>query len=190
MTLMLALTALLLSLGVLGLYRAWQGRTIAAPRRRLLVTASWAVLALGIIVWCIGRNADIAVPQAVTLAMLLALAGIGAHAMTLRRMDKAARNGAALEPAARPANTRNRIARLVGSLVVVPLLGLAIGMAWFIWVPGLEADRLMGLGFSATLVAAIGLLLLLASRQPARTATIQAVIALVVAGALLPAVLG
>jgi hypothetical protein len=177
-----ALAGLLLIAGLAGLHRAWRDRRIAS--RRLLVAASWLALAAGVAVWSVARNADIAVPQAVTLAMLLGLAAVAAQAFTLRPSARVARDGGALEPASRPAK---RIARLAGSLLLVPLLGLVAGLAWFAWIPGREADRLMGEAFAALLAAATGLVVLLASTRPMRMLAILAAVTLALAGALMPA---
>jgi hypothetical protein len=180
-----ALAGLLLIAGLAGLHRAWRDRRIAP--HRLLVAASWLALAAAVAVWSVTVNADIAVPQAVTLAMLLGLAAVAAQAFTLRPSARVARDGGALEPASRPAKTANRIARLTGSLLLVPLLGLVAGLAWFAWVPGREADRLMGEAFAALLAAAIGLVALLASTRPMRMLAILAAVTLALAGALMPA---
>lgn len=176
---------LLLGGGIAGLYHAWKDRRLPGARRRLLVAGCWLVIAAGIALWCVGTNSGVAISQAVVAAMLLALAAVALQAFSLRRAGRQ-RNGGAMEPAVRPANLSNRLARLAGSLVVVPSLGVVAGLAWFAWVPGLEADRLMGMAFLAIAVAATGFVVLLASARPTRMLLILCVMILAVTGVLLP----
>jgi len=163
-----ALAALLLAAGLAGLYRAWRGRRLSAPQRRLWTALGWLLLAAGVVLWCSGLSAGVAVAQAMTLAMLLGLAAVAAHATGLRRAAHEGRGREAAQPPVRAANMVVRGARLLGSLVVVPALGLAAGLVWYALVPGNESDRLMGQAIVALLVAAMALVALLASQRPVR----------------------
>ena len=166
-----------LCLGLAGLYLRWR-----EPRRRgrVWLVAGWGLVGLGLTGWLISGHGDVAMSDAVILAMVLALAAVASHA-------------AALAPAPRPSRTRaqsdndglvlgrgywNRVmARLLGSVIAAPAAGLMTGALWYARVPGDAADRLMMMAVIAVAGTAIAWVVQLASPRPWRTLAVISAVA-------------
>jgi hypothetical protein len=158
-----------MALGLAGVFRAWRGRGGRAPGRRLGLAAGWLLVALGVGLWARAAG-DVGAAQAVAAAMLLALAGVGAHGLVLshpRKPPRETRTEAGVAPPT-PGSAAHAAARLAGSLAAAPAFGLLTGLQVCRLGAGAEATRLVGFAFVAVLAAALGLVWVLASARPIR----------------------
>jgi hypothetical protein len=163
--------------GLACLYLRWR-----EPRRRGRgwLVAGWGLVLFGLAGWCLSGHGDVALSDAVTLAMVAALGLIAGHAVTLAP--------AARTPRARASSDNDGlvlgrgywgrvVARLLGSVVAAPVAGLMAGALWYARVPGDPADRLMMMAVIAVAGMAIAVVVQLASTRPWRSLAIIGVIA-------------
>lgn len=179
MTIALSTLALAAGLGVT--FGVWRR---LAERGWLL--AGWALMGLGLAGWAASSNADVGLSRGVAALMLLALIAVGAYSLTLAGRRKAATERLSADTLGLgPGAWARGTARLLGSLLAAPAAGMAAGLAWMAWAPGVEASRLIGMATVVCLATAIGLTVLLASARPSRIALALALIALALTAAVL-----
>ncbi len=166
-----------LCLGLACLYLRWR-----EPRRRgrAWLAVGWGLVAVCLAGWCLAGSGDVALPNAVTLAMVAALGLVAGHAVSLAPAGRT--------PRARASSDNDRlalghgywgrvVARLLGSVVAAPAAGLMTGALWDARVPGDAADRLMMMAVIAVVVTAIAWVVQLASTRPWRSLAIISAIA-------------
>lgn len=175
--LLLPLAVAALAAGLACLFLSWRARTAPIERRRYGAAGGWALIALGVVIWAHDVGPDVGAAQAVAVAILLALVGVGAHSLSQPAPRKTPREPARPASAAPPAGRRvssRLLARLVGSLAAAPALGVALGLVFMRWGPGSEATRLVAMAFAVVLGAAAALVYALASARPGRAAGLLA----------------
>ncbi len=181
--------SLSLVLGLAAVYLTWRRKGARDGLWRHGLPAGWALLALGLGGWATTVSADQGLALAAVLVMVLALAIVAAHG--LAQPAKSVKAGRIREDSSRDSLTLGRgywgrvAVRLTGSLLIVPAFGIAAGLLWYAYVPGDEADRLIGMALISTLAAATALVILLASRRPYRSAAVLTLATLVAAGLVL-----
>jgi hypothetical protein len=170
--------SLSLGLGLAALYLRWRDRKASNKSqdwRRFAVPAGWGLIVLGLNGWLFSGAGDVAVSDAVTLVMMLAIAVIGAHALTLDGPKKAVR--ARSEPNPESDNDGLELgrgywsrvaARMLGCVVAAPAIGLMAGALWRAYAPGDKADTLMMMATIALLVMPVAWVIQLASTRPWR----------------------
>ncbi|WP_443749839.1 hypothetical protein [Asticcacaulis solisilvae] len=161
------LAGLCLLAGLALLYLRWRDRA----RSRWFVSAGWVLAVAGLTGWTLGGSADVALSNAVTLAMTAALAVIAGHALTLPKAAKAARERTVEDDnlPKRPGYWSRVAARLLGTVVAAPAAGLMAGTLWRAYGPGDEADGLMMMATIAIAVMAGGWVWQLADIRPWRS---------------------
>lgn len=167
--------------GVLVLRRCWaQGSTSAGPWR-YGVAGGWALVAAGLGAFVAATKPDygLAVGALVAMAAPLVLVMPAARGWAPRPPRQEERD----QPPP-PAGKRSRsIARLVGCLLVAPILGLAAAVAWQAHVPGVPADKLLGAACIAPIAFAAAMVASLGAARPWRVTGASAVLAAVLAAA-------
>lgn len=162
----------LLSLsGLLAIFLTWRRRGVRAGLWRWGLPAGWALLCLGLGLWMVSTNTDQGLALGSVVVMVLACAILARQGLALlgkpakvQPVRETEADGLALGKGYWGRAT----IRLAGSLLVVPVFGMLAGLLWRAYVPGDEADRLMGLAIVAMLAMTAGLVIQLASRRPYR----------------------
>lgn len=178
--------SLSLVLGLAAVYLTWRRKGARDGLWRHGLSAGWALLALGLGGWATTVSADQGLALAAVLVMVLALAIVAAHG--LAQPAKSVKAGRVRDEGASDSLTLGagywgRVAvRLTGSLLIAPAFGISMGLAWCAYVPGDDADRLIGMALVSTLAAATALVILLASRRPWRSAAGLTFVTLMAAG--------
>lgn len=162
----------LLSLsGLLVIFMTWQRRGVRAGLWRWGLPAGWALLCLGLGLWTISTNPDQGLALGSVLVMVLACALLAWQGLKLtgKPAKTQIERESATDTIALGKGYWGRVTvRLAGSLLIVPVFGMLAGLLWRVYVPGDEADRLMGLAIVAILAMTAGLVIQLASRRPYR----------------------
>ena len=163
--------------GLACLYLHWR-----EPRRyrRAWLAAGWSLIALGVMGWLWDGSADVALSDAVTLAMVLALGLIAGHAATLAPASRVTRTRASSDNDGLVLGRgywSRVVARLLGFGLAAPAAGLTMGALWYARVPGEAADRLMMMAAIVVVVMAISWVVQLASTRPWRCLAIVTAVA-------------
>ena len=163
--------SLLSLLGLLAIFLTWRRRGVRAGLWRWGLPGGWALLCLGLAVWMVSTNPDQGLALGSVMAMVLACAILAWQGLKLTGQPAKAQieRESATDTIALGKGYWGRVmVRLIGCLVVTPAFGALLGLLWLAYVPGDEADRLMGLAFVAMLAMTAGLVIQLASRRPYR----------------------
>ncbi len=162
----------LLSLsGLLVIFMTWQRRGVRAGLWRWGLPAGWALLCLGLGLWTISTNPDQGLALGSVLVMVFACALLAWQGLKLtgKPAKTQIERESATDTIALGKGYWGRVTvRLAGSLLIVPVFGMLAGLLWRVYVPGDEADRLMGLAIVAILAMTAGQVIQLASRRPYR----------------------
>ena len=169
-----------LCLGLALLYLRWRDPRCASR----WALGGWALVMAGLAGWAASGQGDVALSDAAVLVMVLALAAIAGHAVTLPATAKTMRDRKSdNDNLALGRGYWGRVAaRLLGCFVVAPTAGLAAGALIRAWAPGDEASRLMLMATIALLVTAVAWVLQLMSPRPWRMLGLVTVTAAIAAG--------
>lgn len=163
--------SLLSLLGLAAIFLTWRRRGVRAGLWRYGLSAGWALLCLGLVVWMTSTNPDQGLALGSVLVMILACAILAWQGLKLTGKPAKAQieRESAVDTIALGKGYWGRVTvRLAGSLLIVPAFGMLAGLLWRAYVPGDEADRLIGLAIVAMLATTAGLVIQLASRRPYR----------------------
>lgn len=167
--------------GALVLRRCWaQGPTDTGPWR-YGVGGGWLLIAAGLALFVAATKPDygLALGTLVAMAAPLVLVMPAAARWAPRPPRQEER-----DQAPPPAGKRSRsIARLVGCLLLAPILGLAAALAWRAYVPGVPADKLVGAAFAAPAAFAAAMVAVLGVARPWRAVGVVGALAVLLAAA-------
>lgn len=159
-------------IGLLAIFLTWRRKGVRAGLWRYSLPVGWGLLGLGLLVWMVSTHADQGLALGLVMVMVIAVVILARQGIVLIGQP------AKVQPV-RETETDSlalgkgywgRVTvRLIGCLMVVPGFGALLGLLWLAYVPGDEADRLMGLAFVALLAMTAGLVIQLASRRPYRS---------------------
>ena len=164
--------SLLSLLGLLAIFLTWRRRGVRAGLWRWGLPAGWGLLCLGLAVWMMSTNPDQGLAIGSVMAMVLACAILAWQGLKLTGQPAKVQveRESATDTIALGKGYWGRVTiRLAGALLIVPAFGMLAGLLWRAYVPGDEADRLMGLAIVALLAMTAGLVIQLASRRPYRS---------------------
>ncbi len=164
--------SLLSLVGLLAIFLTWRRRGLRERLWRYSLPAGWALVALGLGLWTVSTNTDQGLALGSVMVMILACAILIRQGLVLlgqpakvQAVRETETDGLALGK-----GYWGRVTvRLIGCVVAAPALGVLLGLLWLAYVPGNEADRLIGLAFVALLAMTAGLVVQLASRRPYRS---------------------
>ncbi|MDC7685123.1 hypothetical protein PQU92_17710 [Asticcacaulis sp. BYS171W] len=175
MSLVLTLFAVALILAALAiLYLKWRGQGLPAWADRAAVPVAWLALAISAVLWMMAYKPDFGLPVGFLIAMSLALCLIvwrnakDDPARLKPEKDRRARTMPDVKERFTLRKGGRIAARLLSSLVVSPLMGMAVGLVAWLYMPGHGSTRYAWAVFAFVTASAIGLVIGNSAQRPWR----------------------
>jgi len=164
--------SLLSLLGLTAIFLTWRRKGVRDRLWRFGLPVGWALLCLGLATWMASTNPDQGLALGSVLIMMLAgaiLAWQGLRLAGKPAKTQIERESAADTVALGKGYWGRFTIRLLGSLIIVPVVSVMLGILWQAYMPVSAADRLVGAAIAAVFIMGAALTWQLASRHPYRT---------------------
>ncbi|ESQ80373.1 hypothetical protein [Asticcacaulis sp. YBE204] len=168
------LAVILIVLAIVLLYLKWRGQGLPAGFDRAAVPVAWLALAVSAVLWMLAYEPDFGLPVGCLIAMSLPLALIAwrnAKDDPARHKPEKDRRARSLPDVKERFSLRKGgriVARLLSSFVISPLMGMAVGMVAWLYMPGHGSTRYAWAVFAFVTASVIGLVIGNSAQRPWR----------------------